>query len=77
MLLLWYFSLIISIVSFLAGIHKKSWLSLFLSTITSLPIAYYFLGAENAWRFVGFIPLFLLILTIITWLNNKPLKEGN
>lgn len=71
MLFLWQLSLIISILGLIVGVVKKSWIYLLISTITSLPIAYYFLGAENAWKYVGLTPIVLLVLTIIIRLLNK------
>lgn len=64
MLLLWYASFLISVVTLVFGVVKRSWLLLIVSTITFMPIALYFLGAVNAWRYVGFTPVILLILTL-------------
>lgn len=55
----------------MVGMAKRSSIALLMSTLTSLPIAFYFLGAENAWRLVGFMPFALLILTVFIWLLNK------
>lgn len=71
MLTLWYLSFFISIVSFFIGVAKISWPALLLSTLTFLPIAYLFFGANNALRYVGLTPLVLLALTILFWLLNK------
>ncbi|MGE7021701.1 hypothetical protein [Solibacillus cecembensis] len=71
MLSLWYLSFLISIVAFFVGIVKKSWHALLLSTLTFLPIAYYFIGANNAWRYVGFTPIILLALTLLFWQINR------
>ncbi|MFC5591750.1 hypothetical protein ACFPRA_22955 [Sporosarcina soli] len=71
MLLLWYFSLFVSIVTLIAGIAKKSWVFLLISSITFTPIAYYFSGANNAWKYVGLTPILLLVLAILTWFLNK------
>ena len=76
MLLLWQLSLLVSIVTLLMGIAKRSWLFLLISTVTFIPIAYYFSGANNAWKYVGVIPFIFLILTILTWfINNKKTKS--
>ena len=64
MLLLWYASILVFAVTLILGVIKRSWLLLLVSTITSMPIAFYFLGAVNAWRYVGFTPIILLILTL-------------
>lgn len=71
MLFLWQLSLFISMVTLLLGIEKKSWLLLLMSTITFLPIAYYFAGANNIWKFVGITPIILLVLTIFMWFFGK------
>ena len=71
MLVLWNLSLVFSIIAFMVGMAKRSSIALLMSTLTSLPIAFYFLGAENAWRLVGFMPFALLILTVFIWLLNK------
>ena len=71
MLILWNLSLFVSIVALMVGVAKKSWIYLLISTITFLPIAYYFSGANNAWRYVGLTPIVLLVLTIIIWRLKK------
>ncbi|ETT86729.1 hypothetical protein MKZ08_09755 [Viridibacillus sp. FSL R5-0477] len=71
MLLLWQLSLSISIVALLVGIIKKYWVFLLISTITFIPIAYYFLGANNAWKYVGLTPVILFVLTILIWFISK------
>lgn len=65
MLLLWQISLFVSIATLFVGVAKTSWVSLLISTITFIPIAYYFSGANNAWKYVSLTPFFLLILTIL------------
>ncbi|MEN2766090.1 hypothetical protein [Ornithinibacillus xuwenensis] len=50
---LWQISLMISVITLLYGIFKKSWVSLLISFITSIPIAYYLNGAENGWRLLA------------------------
>ena len=62
MLLLWYASFLTSIITLVFGISRRSWLFMLISTITFIPIAYYFFGANNAWKYVGFTPIILLIL---------------
>jgi len=71
MLILWYLSLFVSIVAFMVGIAKKSWVILLISTITFIPIAYYFSGANNSWQYVGLTPIMLLVLTLLIWITNK------
>lgn len=71
MLLLWQLSLFISILALMVGIIKKSWVFLLASTITFIPISYYFSGAKNAWKYVGLTPLILIVLTILIWFISK------
>ncbi|WP_075618612.1 hypothetical protein [Paenisporosarcina indica] len=71
MLFLWSLSFVVSIVALIVGVAKKSWIYLLISTITFLPIAYYFSGANNTWKYVGLTPIVLLVLTIFIWLFNK------
>lgn len=66
-ILIWSASFFISILTFILAIVKRSWVYMLLSTITFLPVAYYFTGAENAWKYIGLTPIVLLILTIIFW----------
>ncbi|MHA6260111.1 hypothetical protein ACXYMX_09365 [Sporosarcina sp. CAU 1771] len=68
---LWRLSLLVSVITLAIGIFKKSWMFLLISTITFVPIAYYFSGAVNALRYVGLVPFFLLIMTILFWLFNR------
>ncbi len=65
LILIWQISLAVSIVTFLFGIYLKSWVSLLISFICSIPIACYFYGAENGWRLISFIPIFLLLLVVV------------
>ncbi|KQL34905.1 MULTISPECIES: hypothetical protein [Bacillaceae] len=71
MLLLWQLSLFVSIAALLVGIVKKSSVFLLISTITFIPIAYYFSGVNNAWKYVGLTPVLLLVLTILIWFISK------
>ena len=71
MLLLWYASILVFAVTLILGVIKMSWLLLLVSMITSMPIAFYFLGAVNAWRYVGFTPIILLILTLYIGLSGR------
>lgn len=71
MLVIWNLSLFVSIISLLVGLLKRSWLVLLLSTITSVPVAYYFSGANNAWKYIGYVPLLLLLLTVMFWFIGK------
>ncbi|MEB2300120.1 hypothetical protein LAV72_10870 [Lysinibacillus xylanilyticus] len=68
MLFLWQLSFFIFGVTLIVGIFKKSWVFMLISTITFLPIALYFLvGAKNAFKYIGLIPIILFILTILFW----------
>lgn len=71
MLLLWQLSLVVSTATLLVGVVKTSWLFLLISTITFILIAYYFSGANNAWKYVGLTPVILLFLTILIWFISK------
>ncbi|MBQ6446861.1 hypothetical protein KGR20_06880 [Cytobacillus oceanisediminis] len=68
---LWQVSFGVSIITLLIGLVKRSWVSMLISSVTFLPVAYYFLGAENGLRLIGFIPILLLILTIVFWRSKK------
>lgn len=59
---LWQASLIISFLSFFFGLFTKSKTSLFISFFTSLPIAYYFFGANNAFKLVALFPVIPLVI---------------
>jgi phosphoglycerol transferase MdoB-like AlkP superfamily enzyme len=67
--LLWQISLILSVITLLYGLFGRSRLSLLISFITSIPIAYYFLGAENSWRLVALAPIVILMLAFVLWRN--------
>ncbi len=71
MLLLWYASLLTSIITLAFGIARRSWLFTLISTITFIPIAYYFFGANNALKYVGLTPIFLLLLTLFFWFSER------
>lgn len=75
MLLLWQLSLFVSILTLIVGFVKKSWVFLLISTFTFIPIAYYFLGANNAWKYVGLTPVILLVLTILLWFISKKMSS--
>jgi len=66
-LFLWQLSFFIFGVTLIVGIFKKSWVFMLISTITFLPIAFYFLGAKNAFKYIGLTPIFLFILAILFW----------
>lgn len=66
-LFLWRMSFFISIICLFLGVVKRSWLLMLISTITFLPIAYYFLGAVNYFKLVGFVPIILFSLAILFW----------
>lgn len=60
MLILWYASFIVSMVTMVYGISQRSWFFMLISAITFLPISYYFLGINNLLKFTGFTPVILL-----------------
>ncbi|MFS0689683.1 hypothetical protein AB1K89_10610 [Sporosarcina sp. 179-K 8C2 HS] len=65
---LWQISLIISFLSFFFGLFTKSKTSLLISFFTSLPIALYFLGANNAFKLIA---LFSIVPLIIIYLFHR------
>lgn len=72
MLLLWNLAFCVSIFTLMIGLVKQSWQLLLISTVSSLPIAFYFLiGAENSYKYVSLSPLLLLALTVRLWIKNK------
>ncbi|MGE8035018.1 hypothetical protein [Lysinibacillus sp. NPDC093692] len=63
---LWQLSFFISGVTLIVGIKKKSWVYMLISTITFLPLAFYFLlGAKNSFKYIGLTPFVLFILAIL------------
>ena len=74
MLFFWYLSFFVAILTFVFSLVDRSWKLMLISFTTSLPVAYYFLGALNAWRLVACIPIVLLILTVVFWKMNKSNK---
>ncbi|MEY9971079.1 hypothetical protein ABH966_001445 [Lysinibacillus sp. RC46] len=66
-LFLWQLSFFISGVTLIVGIFKKSWVFMLISTISFLPIAFYFLGAENTFKYIGLTPFVLFIVAILFW----------
>ncbi|MDQ0217898.1 phosphoglycerol transferase MdoB-like AlkP superfamily enzyme [Peribacillus cavernae] len=73
---LWQVTFVISVLLFFYGLYKKSWVSLFFSFVTFLPIAYYFIGTENGWRIAGFVPVLLLVLTVNFWRTQRKAKSN-
>ena len=63
--------IIVSTATLLVCVVKTSWIFLLISTITFIPITYYFSGANNAWKYVGLTPVILLFLTIFIWFISK------
>lgn len=77
MILLWSAFVVISIFAFVFAIVKFSWVYMLISAITSTSIAYYFWGANNSWKYLSFIPVILLIFTVVLWFLRKKKKEHN
>jgi len=72
MLVLWSVSFVIAVFISVLAVVKLSWIYMLISTIASIPVAsYYFLGANNAWKYIGLIPIFLLILAVVFWFLEK------
>lgn len=55
-----------SILLFIWGLLKKSWKALLISGIALILPSLYFLGAENGFRLLGFLPLIPLFLAYYT-----------
>ena len=69
---LWQVSFGIFIITFFLGLILKKWFFMLISFITALPIAYYFIGAENYLRMVAIIiPIVLLVLTVFLFKKSK------
>lgn len=77
MLLLWYASFFVSVATLVLGVIKRSWIFLLVSAITSAPIAFYFFGAVNAWKYVGFTPIVLLMLTLYLWFLGRKTEDNS
>jgi hypothetical protein len=67
LIFLWQASLCISVMLFVAGIWKKSASFMLFSFFTFLPVSYFFLGAENSFKVLAIVPIFLLVLTFSFW----------
>jgi len=74
MLLLWYASFLTSIITLVFGIARRSWLFMLVSTITLIPFAYYFFGANNALKYIGLTPIIILLLTAFFWFSERKTK---
>jgi hypothetical protein len=74
MLLLWYASFLTSIITLVFGITRRSWLFMLVSTITLIPFAYYFFGANNALKYIGLTPIIILLLTTFFWFSERKTK---
>jgi presenilin-like A22 family membrane protease len=62
----------VSFFTLVLGLAKRSWVSMIISSVSSLPIVYYFLGYNNEWlRLVWFLPLILLILAFTFWRSER------
>jgi hypothetical protein len=68
---LWQVSFGVLIIAFLFGLFKRSWVPMLINFVTFLPVSYYFLGAENGLKLIGFIPILSLILTVVFWRSKK------
>ncbi|WP_252504665.1 hypothetical protein [Sporosarcina sp. Marseille-Q4943] len=68
---LWQISLIISFLSFFFGLFTKSKTSLLISFFTSLPIALYLLGANNAFKLIALFSVFPLIIIYLFYRHER------
>ncbi|WP_160327637.1 hypothetical protein, partial [Sporosarcina koreensis] len=73
---LWQSALIISFLSFFFGLFTKSKTSLLISFFTSLPIAYYFFGANNAFKLIALFPIITLLIIYLFYRHEKRRVES-
>lgn len=59
------FSIFITFLSLFYAVLKISWKAMLTSFIASLPVSLYLAGVNPPLSFVGLLPVFLLILTIL------------
>ena len=71
MLLLWYASFLVSIMTMIFGISRRSWFYMLISAILFVPISYYFLGINIALKYVGLTPIILLALAVFFCIQKK------
>lgn len=70
LILIWQLCFVVSIISFLVGLIKGSWHLLFLSFVTSLPIAYYFNVVNNSIRLLALTPIMIIFVTFFVYRNS-------
>lgn len=75
MLILWYASFLVSIITLVFGISRRSWFYMLLSAITFLPISYYFLGINIALKYVGLTPIIVLALAVFFGYSERKSKS--
>ncbi|QTD39752.1 hypothetical protein [Sporosarcina sp. Te-1] len=64
---LWQTALIISILLFFFGLLTKQKPALLLSALLFLPISYYFLGVNNAFKWIALLPLLPLLIVFLIY----------
>lgn len=64
-------SIILTSITLIIALYKKSWKTMLLSGLLSLPFCLYMLGGEGAIFWFGFYPVIPLILTIIFFNHTK------
>lgn len=65
-----YISVAISFFTFVLGLAKRSWISMLISSVTSLPLVFYFLGYPIAeMKLIWLVPFLLVILAF--WMKTK------
>ncbi|PLR75383.1 hypothetical protein CU633_21380 [Bacillus sp. V3-13] len=72
---LWQLSFLTSIIAFVFGIMKMSWISMIISFFTFLLIAYYFFGANNGWRLVFLLYLHSCLSALLSYGKNNQLRH--
>lgn len=65
MLFLWYGSILAALMTLAFGLSRRSPKYVVISAILFLPFSYYFLGFPVAIRYIGLLPIAILLLAII------------
>lgn len=65
MVFLWYGSILVALATLTFGLSRRSPKYVVISAILFLPFSYYFLGFPVAIRYIGLLPIAILLLAII------------
>ena len=58
-------SIFVTFVSLFYAVIKRSWQAMFVCFVASLPLSMYFLSVNPSISLLGFVPIILLVLTIL------------